>query len=295
MKKILALLLALSMLFALTACGGDNENTPTGESTGETTSTTESADDVTDGTEDSTQGTTEGTTGGETTDNTDDSQNTNTGENQTGTTDSVAPLKYTRDEFFAKVKEYIANHTPVETYHYEDDFDPQKENYAGKRYQDANFAENHEMNLFLHKTSTLSDYWFPGNNGVWVGVEQRNYDYTGEVYYGVGIDYTIPCETLTELCDSVRTDAYRLASFYGVPTSMLDIYTIQTTGGKKNIKLQLTDEEIERVITYETPTIGVKFTEKPVAGERCSLQIIPAKSADGKYEYTIKFDFSVSE
>lgn len=70
MKKILALLLALSMLFALTACGGDNENTPTGESTGTTTSTTESTNDPTDGTQDSTQGTTESTTGGDTTETT---------------------------------------------------------------------------------------------------------------------------------------------------------------------------------------------------------------------------------
>ena len=67
MKKIIALLLALSMLFALTACGGDDETTPTGESTGETTSTTESTTNTTDGTEDSTQGTTEGTTDTETT------------------------------------------------------------------------------------------------------------------------------------------------------------------------------------------------------------------------------------
>ena len=61
MKKIIALFLALSMLFALTACGGNDESTPTGESTGETTSTTESTTNTTDGTEDSTQGTTEGT------------------------------------------------------------------------------------------------------------------------------------------------------------------------------------------------------------------------------------------
>ncbi len=41
MKKIIALLLALSMLFALTSCGKDVENTPTKEITDETTSTTE--------------------------------------------------------------------------------------------------------------------------------------------------------------------------------------------------------------------------------------------------------------
>lgn len=70
MKKILALLLALSMLFALTACGGDNESIPTGESTGETTNTSETTNDATDGMEDSTQGTTESTTGGDTTETT---------------------------------------------------------------------------------------------------------------------------------------------------------------------------------------------------------------------------------
>lgn len=67
MKKILALLLALSMLFALTACGRKDKNTPTGESTGATTSTTESTNDVTNSTENTTQDVTESTTGGETT------------------------------------------------------------------------------------------------------------------------------------------------------------------------------------------------------------------------------------
>ncbi len=53
MKRILALLFALVMLLALTACGKDEEGTPTGESTG-----------TTDGTQDGTQGTTEDTTEG---------------------------------------------------------------------------------------------------------------------------------------------------------------------------------------------------------------------------------------
>ena len=67
MKRILAILLALVMLLSLTACGKDEESTPTGESTGVTTSATESTNDATDGTEDSTQGTTESTTGGDVT------------------------------------------------------------------------------------------------------------------------------------------------------------------------------------------------------------------------------------
>ena len=36
MKKIIVLLLSLTILFALTACGGDDKTTPTGESTGDT-------------------------------------------------------------------------------------------------------------------------------------------------------------------------------------------------------------------------------------------------------------------
>ena len=64
MKKLFALLLAVVMLLAMTACGKDEEGTPTGESTGATTTnTTESTNDTTEGT----QGTTEGTTGGDTT------------------------------------------------------------------------------------------------------------------------------------------------------------------------------------------------------------------------------------
>ena len=76
MKRILALLLALSMLFALTACGGDNGNTPTGESTGETTGTTESTNDATDGTQDTTEGANEGTESTEGTTSTDSTTST---------------------------------------------------------------------------------------------------------------------------------------------------------------------------------------------------------------------------
>ena len=132
MKKIIALLLALSMLFALTACGGDDKNTPTGESTGETTSTTESTNDATDGT----QSTTEDTKGEETTENTENDNTTSTNGNdkwgsvgmtdafvdnrQPGVEDSfvATPPKYTKDEFVAKVMAYINNNAPTESYLY---------------------------------------------------------------------------------------------------------------------------------------------------------------------------------
>ncbi len=42
MKRILALILVLSMVFVLAACGKDEEGTPTGENTGATTNPTES-------------------------------------------------------------------------------------------------------------------------------------------------------------------------------------------------------------------------------------------------------------
>ena len=62
MNKLFALLLALVMVLAMTACGKDEEGTPTGESTGvTTTNTAESTNDPTDGTQNSTQGTTENT------------------------------------------------------------------------------------------------------------------------------------------------------------------------------------------------------------------------------------------
>ena len=59
MKRILALLLALEMLFCLTACSGGVSGTSTGEKSGAPTNTTESTNSSTDGTQDITQGTTD--------------------------------------------------------------------------------------------------------------------------------------------------------------------------------------------------------------------------------------------
>lgn len=67
MKKMAALFLALSMFFALTACGGHDKPAPAGESTGETTTITERTDNTANGTQGSTQNTTGSTAGGETT------------------------------------------------------------------------------------------------------------------------------------------------------------------------------------------------------------------------------------
>lgn len=61
MKKIFAALLALSIFFILTACGGKNESAIPGESTGDITSNTEMSTSQTDG---SSQNATESTTDG---------------------------------------------------------------------------------------------------------------------------------------------------------------------------------------------------------------------------------------
>ena len=61
MKKIFAALLALSIFFVLTACGGKNESAIPDESTGDVTSNTEITTSQTDGSsQDSTESTTEG-------------------------------------------------------------------------------------------------------------------------------------------------------------------------------------------------------------------------------------------
>ena len=93
MKSILALLLALSMLFALAACRGDNENTPTGESTGTTTN----IESNTTGTEESTGSTESNTTGTE--ESIGSTENNTTGtEESTGNTEESGSVSESEQE-----------------------------------------------------------------------------------------------------------------------------------------------------------------------------------------------------
>ena len=99
MKRILALLLALAMLLALTACGKNDEGAPTGESTGATTNTTESTNTPTDGTQGSTEGTTESTTGNTTTPTTTPTEGSKPTENTKptgGSTPTTTPTEGTK-------------------------------------------------------------------------------------------------------------------------------------------------------------------------------------------------------
>ncbi|MBQ4322931.1 MAG: hypothetical protein IJC19_03225, partial [Clostridia bacterium] len=93
MQKIVALLLTLSMLFALTACGGNDESAPTGENTKGTTSTTKSTHSIKDDTENNTQGTAESTTGNNITDITEFPATTpSTTDTPNKTNDTTAPV-----------------------------------------------------------------------------------------------------------------------------------------------------------------------------------------------------------
>lgn len=289
MKKILALLLALSMLFALTACGGDDKTTPTGESTGETTSTTESTNDATDGTEDSTQGTIENPADGETTDSTD------TGENQTGTADSVAPLKYTRDEFLAKLNEYMSNHTPDRTSHFQDDYAPQEENFFSETYIVTDFSENHELNLLLHKSNNAVGKQANG----WIVAEKWDYEYSDETAFLINLYYTIPCETFEEAVAYAKTDAYRIAPFYGLTQSQIEFTVIDIENikesGKKPKPIQMTDEDLMKIAEGKYSVAGAVVGSSLTGGDSCQVHIAIDPTTDGKYEYSYSLKIQVNE
>lgn len=302
MKKIIALLLALSMLFALTACGGDDENTPTGESTGETTSTTESTTNATDGTEDSTQSTTESTTesttGGESTDNTENDNTTSTNGNdkwgsvgmtdafvdnrQPGVEDSfvATPPKYTKDEFVSKLMAYINNHAPNESYHYQDEHFPETENKYIEEYYVKDFNEKHELNLFLHKTNSHT-----GFNGEWVKIEKWDYQFTDKVVYQISLNYAISCNTLAEAIAYAKNDAYRLAPFCELSSSQV-IYALLKQGLPKTTAVsKLTDTDFEKLANGEYKTIMSNIEAGVAVGYYCYFSTEISQLQNGQYEY----------
>lgn len=291
MKKIIALLLALSMLFALTACGGDNENTPTGESTGETTNTTESTNNATDGTEDSTQSTTESTTGGETTDNTTSTNGNDkygsvtpsgsfVDNKQPGVEDSfvATPPKYTKDEFVAKVMAYINNNAPTESYLYgEADHIPNDEKKYVEQYDIKDFNEKHEFNLFLHTTNSYE--------GKWVKIEKWDYKFTDEVAYLISLNYTITCNNLAEAVAYAKNDAYRLAPFCELSSSQV-VYTLLKQGlPKTTVVSKLTDADFEKLANGEYKTIMSNIGAGVADGYSCYFSTEISQLQNGQYEY----------
>jgi len=300
MKKIIALLLALSMLFALTACGGDDENTLTGESTGETTSTTESTTNTTEGTEDSTQSTTEstteGTTGGETTENTENDHTTSTNGNdkygsvtpsgsfvdnrQPGVQDSFVATspKYTKDEFVAKVLAYINNNTPTESYLYgEADHIPKDEKKYVEQYYVKDFNEKHEFNLFLHKTNSYE--------GEWVKIEKWDYKFTDEVVYQISLNYAISCNTLAEVVACAKNDAYRLAPFCELSSSQVSYALLKQGLPKTTAVSKLTDSDFEKLANGEYKTIMSNIEAGVADGYSCHFSTEINQLQNGQYEY----------
>lgn len=150
MKRILALLLALVMLFCLTACGGDKKSTPAGEDTGASTNTTENTNDPTHGTQDSMQGTTESTIGGEATE---------TNETPTTTTPPTMTPPTTRPTPGDVVNE--GNSTTMS-------FQTLVSQYSGKWYLDG------YANVYLHI--------YKDNDG-WLQIYTNNF-FLPDIYYG---------------------------------------------------------------------------------------------------------------
>ena len=296
MKRILALLLALSMLFALTACGRDNENTPTGESTGTTTNTTESTNDATDGTEDSTQDTTEGTESGDTTENTENDNTTSTNGNdkygsvgmtdafvdnrQPGVEDSfvATPPKYTKDEVVAKMMAYINSHSPNESYYYgESDKVPKDEKKYVEEYHIKDFSENHEFNLFLHKTNSCEDNW--------VTITKSDYEFTDMIAYSFGVSYTITCNTLAEAIAYAKNDAYRLAPFCELSSSQVSYALLKQGFPKTTAVSKLTDTDFEKLANGEYKTIVSNLEAGVADGYSCSIGAQICQLPNGQYEY----------
>lgn len=300
MKRILALLLALVMLLALTACGKDEESTPSAESTGATTNTTESTNDPTDGTQDSTQGTTddttESTTGGDTTGNTGNDNTTSTNGNdkygsvtpsgsfvdnrQPGVEDSFVATspKYTKDEFVSKVMAYINNNAPTESYLYgEADHIPDDEKKYVEQYNIKDFNEKHEFNLFLHTTNSYE--------GEWVKIEKWDYKFTDEVVYQISLNYAISCNTLAEAVACAKNDAYRLAPFCELSSSQVSYALLKKGLPKTTAVSKLTDTDFEKLANGEYWRIMSNLEAGVADGYSCHFSTEISQLQNGQYEY----------
>ncbi|MBR6502310.1 MAG: hypothetical protein IKT42_02600 [Clostridia bacterium] len=295
MKRILALLVAMFMIFALTACD-EEESVSTGESTGETTSAIESADKTEDSAQSSTEDKTEDAESEETTENTasDNTASTNGNDKygsvgmtnayvdnrQPGVQDSfvATPPKYTKDEFVAKIMAYINNTDPTESYLYgESDKIPKDEKKYVEQYNIKDFNEKHEFNLFLHKTNSCE--------GNWVTIEKWDYQFTDQVVYQISLNYTIACNTLAEVIAYAKNDAYRLAPFCELSSSQVSYALLKQGFPKTTAVSKLTDTDFEKLANGEYKTI-MSNVEAGVADDySCHFSTEISQLQNGQYEY----------
>ena len=308
MKKIIALLLALVMLLALTACDTGDEGALAGESTGASTNATQSTGTTINSTPSSTPGTTddttESTTGGDNTGNTGNDNTTSTNgddkygsvtpsgsfvdNKQPGVEDSFVATspKYTKDEFVAKVLAYINNNVPTESYLYgEGNHIPDDEKKHVEQYNIKDFNEKHEFNLFLHTTNSYE--------GEWVKIEKWDYKFTDEVVYQINLNYTITCNTLAEAIAYAKNDAYRLAPFCELSSSQV-IYTLLKQGlPKTTVVSKLTDADFEKLANGEYMTIMSVLDAGVADGYSCHFSTEISQLQNRQYEYHVMVSLQI--
>lgn len=257
MKKLFALLLALVMLFALTACAGNEGNEPT-----------EAPTDA---------GPTEGPTQGPTEPPTDPA------DDLTSVLEGVAisPAMCSRDEFVSRLKELLDGLVPDKKNHYTEGFDPEQENGWQNTYYIHNFAEDHELNLFLHETNYAEGKEASG----WIVVDEFVYEYIDKSNHSVSMFYSIPCEDLEAVIAYAKKDLGCLAGIYGfVPTDMKFTVTIKN----KKTEIKLSESDFAKLASGEYTVINGVFSSAPACGDACKAEIDIKKAADGTLEYVFR-------
>lgn len=274
MKKILALLLVMVMLFTLAACD---------KNTGGDTSGTEEPS----GTED--PNVTEPPTGG-----TEDSTNPPDNSNGENTDTFVAtPTKYTKDAFIAKIVAYTQNNNSnesqfVEISGGEDDLRGENGYYLDK-WHIMSFSEGHDFNLFLYTLNALAD-----QSESWVDIEKQNNEYTGDVSYTVKISYEISCDSLSTAIALAKDDAYRLPSFFEITPSEV-YFSLVAKGTNKATKVSaLTDNDLTKLANGDYQYISALRSAGNRGGVTCSTKIQIQKATDGQYLYNSEFNLKFS-
>lgn len=278
MKKILALLLAMIMLFSLAACGqGTDANgsaSPTGGSddTGNTNPPTDPPTDPP--TNPPTEPPTEPPT-------------------DAPVTFTATPVKDARDAFIAKIIAFTQNNAANESETSGGTVDPEDPNgnVSGgstiETWHILTFTEGHDLNLFLHDGNNIA-----AQNEEWATIEKKTDDTTGDVTYTVKISYELVCDSFAAAAALAKADAYRLPTFFGIEPSEVYFKLVATTTAKTKQVTVLTDDDLTKQMNGEyTHISALRNTNR---GGTCSINVKIQKTGDGAYLYRSDFSFKVS-
>ena len=278
MKKILALLLVMIMLFSLAACdqGTDtNDNvSPTGgnENNGNTNQPTDPPTDPP--TNPPTEPPTEPPT-------------------DAPVTFTATPVKDARDAFIAKIIAFTQNNAANESETSGgkvDEEDPNGNVSGGSSteiWHILTFKESHDLNLFLHDGNNIAS-----QNEEWATIEKKSDDVTGDVTYTIKISYELVCDSFATAAALAKADAYRLPTFFGIEPSDVYFKLVATTTAKTKQVTVLTDDDLTKQMNGEyTHISALRNTNRGGTG---SINVKIQKADDGTYLYRSDFSFKVS-